>query len=314
MQLSEEIACQPVTLCTYIDGPMIGENTTLGQEHLPKHLPSIIEYEDSHLFVERLAVPKRMVVCGCGHVGAAVYDLCQLLGYPVTMIDDRPFFANPQRFANAQVICAPFAEALATHAFGKECCMVIATNGHSFDQACLAQALGLDLAYIGMIGSGAKVAYVRKQLLEQGVDPERLASVCAPIGLDIGANTPAEIAVSIMAQVIQLTGAGKHVGECPIEVLQAIDKRTQPGIEVLIVRHGGSAPRGAGSRMFVTADTVVGTIGGGSVEGAAIVEARRMLNGSLAPHTANYDLSNAAAAELGMVCGGSVQVLFIPRS
>jgi xanthine dehydrogenase accessory factor len=303
----------PVTLYTYIDGPKAGGNVEVEPSFQTPQLPAIFEYQGNKVFGETLALQKRIVVFGCGHVGTALYKLARFVGYPVTMVDDRSEFATQERFPEAEVICEPYDTLFTPGRFGAEACFVIVTRGHSYDAFCLERALDEPHAYVGMMGSAGKVAITRRNLLEKGVDENRLAAVHAPIGLSIGANTPEEIAISILAEIMQSTGRQKHVGECPAEVFQAIEKRTEAGVEIIIVERSGSAPRSVGSRMFVTQDTQTGSVGGGPIEAKAIEKARELLQTGGTAHTEHYSLSNAGAQSIGMVCGGAVTLLFVPR-
>lgn len=303
----------PVTLFTYTEGPHAGETFQPETGFDIPALPALFDYHGTQAFGEQLALQKRIVVFGCGHVGAALYRLARFADYPVTMVDDRPEFANQERFPEATVICQPFEQVFTPGRFGSQDCLVILTRGHSFDAYCLEQSLKEPHAYIGMIGSSTKVAATRKKLLDTGIDKALLDSVYAPIGLPIGANTPQEIAISIIAQIMQATGKGKHVGECPVEVFKAIEERSEPGVEVVIVERSGSAPRSTGSRMFVTARTLEGTVGGGAIESQAIDYARQMLRDGSGACTKHYSLTNSGAQSIGMICGGAVTLLFIPR-
>ena len=161
-------------------------------------------------------------------------------------------------------------------------------------------------AYIGMIGSRAKVAAVKDSLAAAGFAREVLDGVCAPIGLPIGGQTPAEIAVSIAAQLVQVRSSRGPAAVPPPE--------GEPGVLCTITAKHGSTPRGVGTWMLVRPDgSVLGTIGGGAVEFQAVQEAKALwAQGGGVKLTRHYDLSPDAAS-LGMVCGGSMDVEFIVR-
>lgn len=303
----------PVTLFTYVDGIHIGEHVQIPDTFQLPELPAIFEYHGQKVFGEKLALQKRLVIFGCGHVGTALYRLARFVDYPVTMVDDRPEFATQEHFPEATVICEPYEEVFTPGRFGSESCLIIVTRGHSYDAFCLEKALEEPHAYVGMMGSANKVAYTRKTLLEKGVDSARLNSVYAPIGLSIGANTPEEIAISILAQVMQATGKQKHVGECPSEVFQAIENRKASGVEIIIIERTGSAPRSVGSRMFVTDDSQIGSVGGGPIEAKAIEKARNLLKTGGQSCIEHYGLDNKSAENIGMVCGGAVTLLFVRK-
>jgi xanthine dehydrogenase accessory factor len=155
------------------------------------------------VFVEPVCEAPELVVVGAGHVGAALARLASHAGFVVTVIDDRPTFANPVRLPEAHAIrIGDPREILAALPARVDRYVVLVTRGHRLDADCLRVALDADLAYLGMIGSRRRVARIREWMLEQGASPERLARLHAPIGLDIGAETPAEIAVSILGEMV----------------------------------------------------------------------------------------------------------------
>lgn len=225
------------------------------------------------------------------------------LEFQVAVIDDREEFANPGRFPMAaQVLCMPFPAALDALGSRESDYFAILTRGHAFDRTCLEQVLKGRYAYVGMIGSKTKVAAVLSALEEAGIPRETLEGVHAPIGLPIGGQSPAEIAVSIAAQLVQVR-ARRGPG--------AIAPPQTPGILCTIVKKSGSAPRGVGTWMHVAPDgACTGTIGGGTVEHQATLDALALWAHGTGTARKTYDLT-AAAGELGMVCGGKIEVEFI---
>jgi xanthine dehydrogenase accessory factor len=156
------------------------------------------------IFFESLEPDKKVVICGAGHIGLALSFVAKLLQFNVTIIDNRRAFANSQRFPHADtVMCAPYVQALRKAELDKNTFVVIATHGHLFDQACLEAALKTQAGYIGMIGSRKKIKYVFDILKKKGFKKAQLDKVHTPVGLDIGAETPEEIAVAIAAQLVQ---------------------------------------------------------------------------------------------------------------
>ncbi|BCV22442.1 XdhC family protein [Moorella sp. Hama-1] len=161
------------------------------------------------LFLEPVSPEPEVLILGGGHVGQQVAALAGLAGYRVTVVDDRPDFANEQLFpAAARVICAPFTAALQELKINPSTFIVIVTRGHRYDYECLRAVIQAPAAYIGMIGSRRRIQGVRERLLAEGINQEALARVHAPIGLDIGAETPAEIAISILAEIIRVYRRG----------------------------------------------------------------------------------------------------------
>lgn len=161
-------------------------------------------------FVEPVMPQPRLVVFGGGHISQPVIRLAKMTGFHVTVVDDRPSFANESRFPDAdQIICLPFDQALQQVDVGPSTYVVIVTRGHRYDQMCLRGVIEKPAAYIGMIGSKRRVKGVMEQMLADGVAREAVERVFSPIGLKIGAETPEEIAVSIMAEIIAVRRGGK---------------------------------------------------------------------------------------------------------
>ena len=140
-------------------------------------------------------------------------------------------------------------------------------------------------------------------MIEEGYSKEKISQVHAPIGLDIRAQTPAEISISILAQLIEIKNA-KFSSSVSKELLES----NVHGTLCIIIEKKGSAPRGVGSMMLVYKDGIIDTIGGGKVEYEATLDARACKKVMIK----DYDLSNAESATLGMICGGYNKVLFIP--
>lgn len=155
--------------------------------------------------VEPVGGPPRCVVFGAGHVGARIAEAAALAGWRVTVADDRPEYADPARFPFAhRVVVGDFHDvgpALAG-ADPAGTYVVVCTRGHQHDAVLMEQLARLDLPYLGMLGSRRKVALTWALLEGWGVPSERLARVHAPVGLDVGADTPGEIAISVVAEMI----------------------------------------------------------------------------------------------------------------
>ena len=182
-------------------------------------------------------------------------------------------------------------------------CYVIVTRGHKDDRLCLEKVLWRPHLYLGMIGSKGKVKKTFDALIEEGYSKEKISQVHAPIGLDIRAQTPAEISISILAQLIEIKNA-KFSSSVSKELLES----NVHGTLCIIIEKKGSAPRGVGSMMLVYKDGIIDTIGGGKVEYEATLDARACKKVMIK----DYNLSNSKGASLGMICGGYNKVLFIP--
>lgn len=153
--------------------------------------------------------PARLVIVGGGHVGKACSVIGEMCGFRVTVIDDRPEWANAERFPEAdEVIRGRFDEVLAEYPIDETVYVICVTRGHRHDETSLRSVIGRGAAYVGMIGSKRRAAAVLKHLVEEGADAEAVAAVRTPIGLDIGAETPEEIAVAIMGEIIGVRRRG----------------------------------------------------------------------------------------------------------
>jgi len=163
------------------------------------------------IFAERVAGAPRLIVFGGGHVGARVAEAAAFAGWRVTVVDDRPDFADASRlpFAERTVVC-DFHDLPATLGADADTYVVVATRGHQHDALIVEQLARRDLRYLGMLGSRRKVALTWRLLVAAGVPTMRLEGVHAPIGLSIGADTPEEIAVSVVAEMIAVRRAGSR--------------------------------------------------------------------------------------------------------
>jgi xanthine dehydrogenase accessory factor len=156
------------------------------------------------LYIEPVVPAPRVFIFGGGHISQYLARVSTMVGFQITVVDDRPQFANPERFPEAQeVIAEEFPFALPKLKVNKSSYLVIVTRGHAYDQEVLEWAIGTDARYIGMIGSKKKIQTVYGNLEAKGIAPEKVKRVHAPIGLSIGAVTPEEIAVAIVAEMIQ---------------------------------------------------------------------------------------------------------------
>ncbi len=144
-----------------------------------------------------------MVICGGGHIGEKLAVLCDILGFSYSVIDNRPEFADEKRFPNAsKVVCKKFSQALKEMKISGSTAIVIVTFGHLYDEECLKAAIKSPAYYIGMIGSKNKVETIFEHLTKQGLKISD--KVYSPIGLDVGSETPAGIALSILAEILKV--------------------------------------------------------------------------------------------------------------
>lgn len=184
-------------------------------EHKPRMAVYTTEAGSLRLFFDVQAPPPRLLIVGAGHIAAPLAAVAAICEFAVTVLDDRPQYANRARFPAAdEVIAGPFTAELrklrrGQPVFDDNTYLVLVTRGHQYDVECLLEVLDDPVAYIGMIGSRRRIRAVYALLeREQGVPAHKLQRVHAPVGLDIGAQTPAEIAVAIMAEIVQVRRSG----------------------------------------------------------------------------------------------------------
>ena len=163
------------------------------------------------LYLEVRRPVQELIIVGAGHVAQPLAHMGALLGFRVSVLDDRPDFATRERFPDAEhLLRADFDDPFKDAKLHERSHVLLVTRGHKYDYACLVRALRVDPppAYIGMIGSRRRVRATYVQLLEEGFDPEQLDRIHAPVGLDIGAETPEEIAVSVAAELVKVRRGG----------------------------------------------------------------------------------------------------------
>ena len=161
---------------------------------------------DTLLLFERLEPPPRLVVCGAGHVGASLARLAAFAGYHTTLIDDRADFLKRERFPESQIelVVADDWGSAVRNAIGngRGVSVAVVTRGHNEDEQCMQAVVRANPDYVGLIGSKRRTSIVIERLRETGCTDEQLRSIHAPIGLDIGAVSPEEVALAIMSEII----------------------------------------------------------------------------------------------------------------
>jgi xanthine dehydrogenase accessory factor len=195
------------------DGTMLGNNSLTEADNgsLKPELhnvsdTAVLPLKDSRVMVDRMRKIKTLYCFGAGHVAVPAVHLAALVGFRVVVLDDRAEFANAVRFPEAHEIKVlhNFDRALEGLEIDKESFIVIVTRGHQYDRVVLEQSLKTEAGYIGMISSRLKRDAIYEALMAEGTAKVRLAQVHSPIGLDIGGETPEEIAVSIVAELIKV--------------------------------------------------------------------------------------------------------------
>lgn len=275
-----------------------------------KQRTALIQQNDIEIFLECVHHNPSLYIFGGGTVALPLCQIATMTGFSVTIIDDRKEFANKDRFPWAEhIICDDMEKVLTETVFPSGGYYVLVTRGHQMDELCLRAVLKKDYHYIGMIGSKRKSAMMKATLRKEGVPETILDQIHAPIGLPIHSHTPAEIAVSICAQLIQIKNeAGADEGDmnCWKQVGDS------PAVMATIMEHQGSTPRGIGSKMLIREEgSIVGSIGGGSLEYKTIERAKILMHHQKS-EILNFNLSNEDASKEGMICGGSARVLLEP--
>jgi xanthine dehydrogenase accessory factor len=205
------------------DGRMVGGTLGLGQSFdaaateqamalMADERQEIItqNLKDARLLFEIARPSLELILCGGGHVGQAVAQAGVFLGFRVTVIDDRADFASRERFPDQKIklIASDFVAALQSLQITPASHVVLVTRGHKHDEICLREVINRPARYIGMIGSRRRTTTIRAHLKREGIADELLRRIYAPIGLDIGAQTPEEIALAIMAEIIMIRRGG----------------------------------------------------------------------------------------------------------
>lgn len=171
---------------------------------LPHGTPRTIKTESGDLLIEAIATRPRIVIAGGGHVALAIARQAAALDFDVTIVEDRPEFASAERFPGATVLEGDVPSVLGSLEYAWNSFIVIATRGHKLDADCVLQAVRTQARYIGLLGSRRKTVLIGRMLQDEGVAAERIAAIRAPVGLDLGGRTPAEIALSVLAEITQV--------------------------------------------------------------------------------------------------------------
>lgn len=281
--------------------------------------PRLTKTVDGHSYTRLFRPENRLILLGGGHIAQPLCRIAAMLDFSVTVVDDRISFANSERFPDAaNVICDSFSGAISRLGLCAADYVCVITRGHRWDGECLRQILsGIFPAYLGMIGSKRRVAGLLDILAAEGFNTGLLSRIHTPIGLKINAQTPAEIAVSICAELIaerrnvihQNEGAYLEHTNTDYSALQFLAQSPEPKAFALVLSSKGSTPVKPGSMMAVDRlGKGYGTIGGGCSEAEVMTQARKILSTGKSC-VVEVDMTNDVAADEGMVCGGTMQVL-----
>ena len=293
--------------CTAFDGGQAQEFWKEYEEQLVSCQDTkVIRIDETDFFVEIYVKNPQLIILGGGHVSQPVAKIGKMLGFHVTVMDDREEFVTKERFPDAdRLIQGTYEEIPEKIPVYENAYYVIVTRGHLGDSASARQILKRPYVYLGMIGSRNKVKLTREKLLREGFTEDQLNTIHAPIGLPIGGHMPAEIAVSITAEIVQ--EKNKYNVSYIDEAVEKAVWEKEKGVMITIISKRGSSPRGTGSKMFLDREGRSHvSIGGGNVEFQALKYAPKAQHGEIK----SYNLSNQGGANLGMICGGEVEVLY----
>lgn len=293
--------------CTAFDGGQAQEFWKEYEEQLVSCQDTkVIRIDETDFFVEIYVKNPQLIILGGGHVSQPVAKIGKMLGFHVTVMDDREEFVTKERFPDAdRLIQGTYEEIPEKIPVYENAYYVIVTRGHLGDSASARQIVKRPYVYLGMIGSRNKVKLTREKLLREGFTEDQLNTIHAPIGLPIGGHMPAEIAVSITAEIVQ--EKNKYNVSYIDEAVEKAVWEKEKGVMITIISKRGSSPRGTGSKMFLDREgRSHGSIGGGNVEFQALKYAPKAQHGEIK----SYNLSNQGGANLGMICGGEVEVLY----
>ena len=288
-----------------------------------------ITIEEQEIFLHSIGNRARLVICGGGHVSTALVRMAKLLDFEIWVLEDRPFFAEHAKQEGADhILCGDYVESLAKIPKDVDNYYVCMTRGHRFDLECLREIYKRRFAYVGMMGSRKRSVLVRKELESCGFSGKQVEKLHSPIGLAIGAQTPAEIALSVISEIVQCKNERAKAAETDEAILEeltepqrlskfAVNDENEMEYRMLctIIEKRGSAPRSIGTQMLVTSDNrIIGTIGGGCAEAEVITrcrgyfaEMRKGIHGIC--EIVKIQMSTDNVEEEGMVCGGRIEVL-----
>ena len=301
----------------YIDGRMRVASGSAWADEINDNDNSIV------MFKQQIGSRPRLIICGGGHVSAALVRMASLLAFDIWVIEDRPLFAdNAKRQGADHVICGDYKKTLARLEPQADDYYVCMTRGHRFDTECLTEIFRKPYAYVGMMGSKKRAVIVKKDLEEAGFSQETISGLHSPIGLAIGGQTPEEIALSVISEIVKCKNERTNCTQIDNEVLDALTEVAwhcasvthspdEKYILCTIIKKNGSAPRGVGTQMLVSSDNrIVGTIGGGCAEALVISRCRRLFrNQEFKCELIDVSMNTDDAENEGMVCGGSISVL-----
>ena len=269
-----------------------------------------VQKEDFSYFVEVLYPDNKAIVFGAGHVSLPVVSLLKELDFHVTVLDDREGFDELAYGAGAdKVIIGDFEKTAPAIKTDDNTYLIIVTRGHSSDEVCLKAVINKPFGYLGMIGSHHRIHHYHKRFLQEGYSEEQWNTIHTPIGLQIKAMTPFEIAISILGEIIEVKNTKISEMGYTSDIMNALkDKTEEDLVMATVMTVKGTGPRGVGAKMLIDSKgDFVGTVGGGVMEKQVLEKAKEILEtGESYVHC--YDATNIAEWDTSGVCGGIVKI------
>ena len=217
------------------------------------------------VFCDPLMPEPKLIIVGAGHVSRALAAMARDCGFTVFVVDERPELLTAERFPGCTLL-NEYASGLELFS-GVNCYFAVMAGDHQTSEKCLTAVMSRSFAYAGLIGAARRREGVIRRLQEAGIAKEKADGLVMPIGLDIGAETPQEVAVSILAQLIARRREVTRGAACYIPIYEELCGKAESRVLATVIRTEGSAPRAAGSKLIYRPDgSFSGSVGGGSLE------------------------------------------------
>lgn len=285
--------------------------------------PLLLKEEENTIIAEPFFKEERLLIFGGGHVAYILSEIAAKIGFSVVVTEDRPEFGNKERFPWASnVYCEQFDRVINSMTITVSDYIVLLTRGHFYDKMCLKALYKQERSsYLGILASRRRMRELTEQLSEDGIEEEWMSQIHSPVGLDIGAVTPEEIAIAILAQIIQtkrLSADSKQRiirSDIDMRVIRHLanppeNRRTVKKAIFTILENHGITPRKAGAKMIVYEDGVlVGTVGGGPAEGNLIMEAPNFLNSNIPYRICYSDIGGLLTDDQTQVSNDYLKIL-----
>lgn len=310
--ISGEFCGEKILVC---DGEVIYKSrdilSDIEKELITQNETKVINLFNNSVYIEKIGGRIEIVICGAGHVSIPVIQIAKMVGFYVTVIDDRQEFVDKALKNGADNgICGEFETVLKSLKTTNDTYFVVVTRGHHFDKICVENALLKPHAYVGLLGSKNKAVTIKNKLTQQGFDHELIESVHAPIGLKINAEGPQEIAVSIMSEIIKVKNTSVNSSVFDDELLSYLaNENYEKCVIATIVAKSGSTPRKVGTKLLIKEDgNIIGTVGGGVCEKSVIDKALSMMKHNENNALVKYNMFNDGKNGEDMICGGNIDV------